>query len=122
MKPGQPAGNKKCMDVDLLKAIVNIQGSETIAARYDDLMMDVNQPRIWTSNASTCEGWYPMLPVDPRALTPETRLALSPDVKAIFKRCVFAFCDMPMIPAAESKRRWDDMEPDAAAKIARVLR
>ena len=122
MKPGRPAGNKKCMDVDLIKTLLNIEVSETIASRYEDLLMDKDQPRIFTTNAMTCEEWYPMLPSSPTTLSPDERLALAPDVKAIFKRCVFAFCDKPMIPPAASKRRWEDKEAEATTKIARVLR
>jgi len=121
-RPGERKGSRPASTADEVKKLTNVTNTEDVDGRCSDISFAKKQSRIFTANAKTPKGWFPELPDDPRALTPAQRLALSDDAKAIFKRTVFCVCSAPMLPPAVSKRRWEEQQEQAAAKIARVFR
>ena len=121
LTPGERKGSRPCSTMEELKHLTNVQGSETVDARNSDLQLSEQQPRIITSNACSLAAWHRALPRDVRGMSPQERLGLSSDVKAIFKRCAFAFCTHVLVPDAGAKRQWQHKECDAAAKVARFL-
>ena len=130
LRPGVPVvlddvspseGVKGCSSLEEVKHVTNVQTSETFSARYDDFLVSERVFRIITSNKKCPKEWHSSLPANPQAMSPADRLGLSSDVKAVFKRVVFANCEHVLVPRANAKRMWQEREGDAASKVARVL-
>ena len=79
--------------------------SSTVDARHADIPMHENQPKIFTSNAMTPNGWHCDLPMGVFEHTPQQRMQYSADVKAIFKRAVFAHVETSLI-STETRRAY----------------
>ncbi len=58
------------------------------------------QPRIFTSNAMTPQGWHGGLPHDPWSCSDAVRFGYDAHVKAVFKRCAFAYVPSNMVSQA----------------------
>ena len=60
-------------------------------------MIDENEPRCFTSNASNPSEWHDGLPADMFITSAAVRAGYPAGIKAVFKRTVFAHMQHPII-------------------------
>ena len=128
--PSERRGTRASMTWNELKHVTYVvksgEGTEAIDARYDDIVIPPNCPRVFTSNALTPSGWMHGL-VDACALSDaELKAALCNntlyvDSAAIYKRCVFAHVTECLIPPEKRKRYENTCMASVSAKVARFL-
>ena len=90
--PSARRGTRGSMPIDEIKHLSNVRDCEVVDARSNDIVIFSDQPRIFTSNASTPSEWHDCLfnILDLRNLSDEQRLKkCSHDTRALFKRCMF---------------------------------
>jgi hypothetical protein len=90
LTPGLPRGSRPPMNLDDIAKFTEVFNKSTINARNGDIDMHPGMPKLCTTNATSPHEWHGDLPEDVLTMSPEARMALSPKIKAVFKRCVFA--------------------------------
>ena len=91
--PGKARGSRSCMSLEDIKHVSEIPETTSVDARNNDISFYSNQPRVFTTNAYGPHGWHPDLPTDVFNLSSNARRHFEADVKAVFKRVVFASVD-----------------------------
>jgi hypothetical protein len=100
LSPDMACGTRAGMPIESLKLILEVSQSTSIHARFKDLVLAADQPRIFTVNAATPQAWHRALPAEPFNCSDASRMALDFNVKAAFKRCCFAFVGHSLVPQA----------------------
>ena len=95
--PGKARGTRSCMSLEDVKHVCEIPETTSVDARNNDISFHSNQPRIFTTNAYGPHGWHNDLPADVFNMSDNARRHLEADVKAVFKRVVFASVDASVI-------------------------
>jgi hypothetical protein len=103
IEPGKMKGTRKGSSIEDVKLICEVSSTTTIHARYRDIVLNENQPRIFTSNSSEPHGWHADLPKYIFNMDEGERAKLDAHVKAVFKRCCFAVVSHSLI--TEEMRR-----------------
>lgn len=99
VRPNQARGTRPPMSVDELKKVLTVSEATTIDARFSDIQLSVDQPRIITSNAMNPSDWHRSLPADLYSvMSMQVRLGLDPDAKAVGKRIAWACVSESLIP------------------------
>jgi hypothetical protein len=88
------------MPLASLKLLTEVEQSSSLQARYKDFSFSVDQPRIFTSNAMSPQGWHGGLPLDPWSCSDAVRFGYDAHIKAVFKRSVFAYVPRNMVSQA----------------------
>jgi hypothetical protein len=96
--PGAPRGSRPAMTLHELKRLCEVEGSSTTDGRNNDISFKAGQARVFTTNAMCPFDWHPNLPGDIWVMSAQSRALLQPDIKAVFKRCVFAVVADNIIP------------------------
>ena len=114
IEPSKVRGTRKGSTLEDLKHLCEVGTTSTLHARFRDIVIDENEPRCFTSNATTPHDWHDGLPHDVFLTSDILRRAYSPGVKAVFKRAVFAHVQSSIIPdelrnSYTIKRRRPDM-------------
>jgi len=100
VKLGAPRGGSQgTATLEDGKRLLESASSSNVGARHHDVPLHEDQPKIFTSNAMSPNGWHRDLPIDVFEQTPQQRLQYCADVKAIFKRAVFANVRSSLISA-----------------------
>jgi hypothetical protein len=100
LSPDKACGTRSGMPIEGLKLLTEVTQSSSVHARFKDLNFSVDQPRIFTSNAMSPNGWHNGLPMDPWSVSDAVRCSYDSHVKAVFKRCVFAFVPQSLVSPA----------------------
>ena len=87
---GRMRGTRPCMSLEDMKHLCEILETTTVDGRNNDISFHLNQPRIFTSNAWGPHSWHRDLPPMVFTDSPRMRQSYEADVKAVFKRVVFA--------------------------------
>ena len=96
---GRKRGTRDGMSLEEVKHITEVNNSTSVEARYENMEIGMDQPRIFTCNGSTPKEWHFQLPSDVlTTMTDSERKSLSPDIKAIFKRVCFAHVQTCVVP------------------------
>ena len=109
VKPSAPRGTRPPMSAEELKKLTDVTTSVTMDARYRDLRLCEDEPRVMTANAMNPSEWHSVFPPDLLEATPEARLLLDADAKAVGKRTAWAHVQHNLIPQAlrdAYNRRW----------------
>ena len=97
-----------------MKNLTEVTTTSTLQARFKDIVIDENEPRCFTSNASNPNEWHDGLPADVFITSAAVRVGYTAGIKAVFKRTVFAHVQSSIISEAMRtgyaiKRRRPDM-------------
>ena len=87
---GRMRGTRPCMSLEDVKHLCEILETTTVDGRNNDISFYHNQPRRFTSNALGAHEWHRELPYRVFSDDPIIRKNYCPDVKAVFKRVMFA--------------------------------
>jgi len=98
--PGAARGTRPPTTLHDVKRLCEVEGTTTTDGRNNDIVFKSDQPRIFTTNAMCPFDWHAKLPGDIWVMSAASRALLQPDVKAVFKRCVFAVVASGLIPQA----------------------
>ena len=98
LKPSAPRGTRPCMSVDELKKLTDVTTSVTVDARYRDLRLCEDEPRVVTANAMNPSDWHEVFPPDLFEVSAEARRLLDADAKAVGKRTAWALVQHNLIP------------------------
>ena len=114
IEPSKMRGTRKGSTLEDLKHLTEVGTTSTLHARFRDIVIDENEPRCFTSNASNPSEWHDGLPADVVLTSDVLRRAYSAGVKAVFKRAAFAHVQSSIIPeelrnSHTIKRRRPDM-------------
>ena len=100
---GLMRGTRPSMTLEDVKHLCEIVETTTVDGRNNDISFYKNQPRIFTSNAKSPQLWHRDLPYNVWTDDALSRKTYEPDIKAIFKRVVFA--EVPVSLISEERRR-----------------
>ena len=114
IEPSKMRGTRKGSTLEDLKHLTAVSTTSTLHARFRDIVIDENEPRCFTSNASNPSEWHDGLPADVFLTSDVLRRSYSASIKAVFKRTVFAHVQSSIISEAMRigyaiKRRRPDM-------------
>ena len=118
---GEPRGSRPAMSLEDIKHMAEVQKSSTLDGRTKDISFSTDQARVFTTNAEGPHGWHKSLPKYVFAMENAERVALHPDVKAIFKRAVFAHVDRPLVPATTSTAFSHNRRSEASSSGAEAM-
>ena len=96
-RQGKVRGTRKGNTVEDLKHICEVANKVTLHARFKDIVIDENEPRLFTSNAMNPQEWHDGLPEKVFDNSDVVRAGLSPGIKAVFKRVCFAHVKKPLV-------------------------
>jgi hypothetical protein len=88
------------MPLASMKLLCEVEQTSSLQARYKDFNFSTQQPRIFTSNAMSPQGWHPGLPHDPWSCSDEARYRMDAHIKAVFKRTCFAHVGRNLVSQA----------------------
>ena len=120
LTPGLVRGTRPPMNLDDIAKFTEVVNKSTINARNGDIDMPAGMPKLITTNAMTPGEWHPALPPNALTMTVEERKLLSPQVKAVFKRCIFLNIDAPLYDTGASTNDVD-RRVKAGALMAHVF-
>jgi hypothetical protein len=110
LNPGQARGTRPAHSIEDMKQMTEVFNSSCMNGRNSDIEFHALQPRIFTCNAYSPNGFFAALPLGVFEMTDSARAGLDSSVKAIFKRCLFCHIDRCIVPqnlrdAFKSERR-----------------
>ena len=109
------------MSIEDIKHMTEVQKSSTLDGRNKDISFSTDQARVFTTNAEGPHGWHKALPKYVFAMDNAERAALHPDVKAVFKRTVFAHVDRSLVPPATSSAFAQSRRSEASSSGADAM-
>ena len=98
VKPSAPRGTRPSMSAEELKKLTTVTTGVTLDARYRDLRICENQPRIVTANAMDPNEWHEIFPSDLFNTSEASRFVMDADAKAVGKRTAWAHVQHDLIP------------------------
>ena len=104
------------MTAEELKKLCDVSTSVTVDARFRDLQLCENQPRVVTANGMTPFDWHTVFPQNLFEIHADERLRLSSDAEAVGKRIAWAFVQHNLI--SQSMR--DNYNHRASAVVSAV--
>jgi len=116
--PGMPRGTRPCMTLDDVKRLTEVEGTTVTDGRCNDIAFKSEQARVFTTNSLTPHGWHPGLPQDVWVMSDATRALLPPNVKAVFKRCLFGLVEQNLIPVSVRTAHAERKRADKSARYA----
>ncbi len=118
--PSAKRGTRPSSSTDEVVKITTVADSTVVDARYSDIIVGEQVPRIFTSNAPSPEAWFSELPKQIKYLTPAERLEqCNPFAIAVIKRCLFVKIEGSLIPEA-MRQNFNASKKDAASKRMRL--
>ncbi len=106
------------MTLDDVKRLAEVEGTTTTAGRCNDIAFKAEPARVFTTNSLTPHGSHPALPPDVWVMSYATRALLSPNVKAVFKRCLFGLVEQNLIPVATRAAHADSKRAVKSARYS----
>jgi len=108
IEPCKVRGTRKGNTLEDLKHICEVTNKVTLHARFKDIVLDENEPRLFTSNAMNPHDWHDGLPKKVFDSADAVRMEYSAGIKAVFKRVCFAHVKRPLI--SEDMRKAFDLK------------
>lgn len=120
--PSAKRGTRASASTNEVVKITTVADSTVVDARYSDIVVGEQVPRVFTSNAPNPESWFSELPKHVRYLTPEERLEqCNPFAIAVMKRCLFVKVHSNIIPE-DLRSRFIDGKKESAKKRIRLMK
>lgn len=110
IEPSKRRGTRYGCTLEDMKALCDVTTCTNIHARYRDVSIPSDAPRVFTANAQEPCEWHCDLPSDVWSTSDAIRSNYSMHVKAVFKRTCFALVEHSLVPDAvrqthDAKRR-----------------
>ena len=121
VSPSAKRGSRPSSSTSEVVKITTVADSTVVDARYNDIIIGEQVPRIFTANAPSPEAWFDELPQHVKYLTPEERIEkCNKFAIAVVKRCLFVKVEGSIIPSA-LRSTFSDSKKESAKKRIRLM-
>ena len=118
VSPSAKRGSRPSSSTSEVVKITTVADSTVVDARYSDIIIGEQVPRIFTSNAPSPEAWFDELPRHVKYLSPTERLdQCNKFAIAVIKRCLFVKVEGNIIPEGMRSSFNNDRKESARKRI-----